>query len=143
MIFYHGMPVIDQKTGFVCKQHLKKAVKITLILISVGIQIDRSAVSQAWKLDIANLKVPSKTTKVTSAHWARVQIKDAVSLWRQQRSIRQTETHCLYLAALQQVEHEWYACGDELRAVVRRADGGELWEEGDDDFVPAQLLRSV
>ncbi len=32
----------------------------------------------------------------------------------------------LYLAALQQVEHERYACGDELRAVVRRADGGEL-----------------
>ncbi len=68
MIFDRGMPIIDQETGFVCKQHLKKAVKMALILISVGIQIDRSAVSQARKLDIANLKVPSKTTELTSAH---------------------------------------------------------------------------
>lgn len=48
-----------------------------------------------------------------------------------------------YLAGLQHAEHEWDTRGQQLGGVVLRPDGGELSEERDDDFVPAQLLSSA
>lgn len=58
-------------------------------------------------------------------------------------ALKEDRQRSAYLTGFQHAEQERHTCGEEFRAVVVCPDGGELCEEGHEDFVPAQLLGSV